>query len=573
MSQLALFQPPPPVNDWWAAPAAVPAQPLGRRARWYQREIKTAVHAELARYMSTIVVAATGVGKTFTFCDFARDYPGRGLILAHRDELCRQTIAALEQATGELIGLEKAESQNDGERLVVGSIQSFSTERCNRLGKDAFAFIIVDEAHHGVSPTYRRVLEFFNAKVVGFTATPDRADEKGLVAVFESVAYTYEILDAINDGFLCPLDARQVHLDEIDLTDVDSSGGDLAVGQLDEAMRKCVEGVAVKTLELAGDRQGIVFWPGVKSAEAACIRFSALKLGCSAWVYAKTPEHERRAIIKAFRAGQVQFIHNVGVLTEGFDAPESSVVVIARPTKSRGLYAQILGRGLRPAPGTIDQWTERDEAELRRLAIAQSRKPNAMILDFVGNAGKHSLVGPADVLGGNDPDEVVTIARKKVAGGQGDVAQALADARRELEEAMRRTKSTVKARVEAFDPFMVVGESDLQVQKYTRRFGYVSATPGQLGALRKFGLVEKEIAGLSKMAASKLIDTLVARAKSGLVGYKALKRFQGFGVTETDIPRERGKMAMDYIAANGWDRANPVTVRKILLERQPGDEG
>jgi superfamily II DNA or RNA helicase len=451
-----------------------------------------------------------------------------------------------------------------------------SSERCNRLGSKRFDLIIIDEAHHAAAKSYRDVVDFFDAKVVGVTATPDRSDEKALGAVFETVAFTYEILDAIDDGFLVPIDARQVHLDEIDISDVNSSAGDLSIGQLDEAMRKCIEGVVKNTLELAQHRQGLVFWPGVKSAEGACVRFNALAPGSSDWIHAGTPEFERRNMIRRFRSGELKFLHNCGVLTEGFDAPESSLVAVARPTKSRALYAQILGRGLRPATGVIDAWTEQGEAAARKAAIAASRKPDAMILDFVGNAGKHSLslVNAADVLGGNDPDDVVKIVKKKLASGETNLRAAIMAARKELEEAMKRTTSKVKSRVTKYDPFQVVGAGDMaQSERYNRRFGFIAPTPRQLEALRKFGLTDSDGLGqLSKRDAGKMLDALVQRSKDGLVGFKVLKHLQRFGITDTNIPREKGSRAMDYIAQNGWNKANPVGVHRIISEPLPGEK-
>src|SRR5262249_37454191 len=108
---------------------------------------------------------------------------------------------------------------------------------------------------------------------------------------------------------------------------------------------------------------------------------------------------ERRAVVGDFRAGRLQYLCNCGLFLEGFDAPAVAVVVMARPTKSLALYTQILGRGTRPLPGVVDPLALAPAAE-RRAAIAASAKPRMLVLDFVGNSGRHRIITAADLLGG-----------------------------------------------------------------------------------------------------------------------------------------------------------------------------
>ena len=129
----------------------------------------------------------------------------------------------------------------------------------------------------------------------------------------------------------------------------------------------------------------------------------------------------RREIVERFNAGTLQFLCNCAVLTEGFDAPVCSAIVMGRPTKSLSLYTQMLGRGLRPLPGTVDAVAEAFD---RRMAILTSDKPNCLVLDFVGNS-EHKLANAYDVLGGNYDAEARELARKEAREGRKDLAEVI----------------------------------------------------------------------------------------------------------------------------------------------------
>ena len=203
------------------------AQPL----RPYQQEAFDGVNERLREFRSTMVVMATGVGKTRIFThlihewprrDYAEELSDRCLVLVHREELIQQAIERIAKETGELVGLEKAEARSGLERIVVASIQTlYSEDRLHQWKPSTFGLVVYDECHHACSPKNRHVVEYFSeAKVAGFTATPDRADEKAMVQVFESdpPAYVYEIDDAIDDGWLVPIQVLPLFLNELDLS-------------------------------------------------------------------------------------------------------------------------------------------------------------------------------------------------------------------------------------------------------------------------------------------------------------------------------------------------------------------
>ncbi|HET6279432.1 MAG TPA: DEAD/DEAH box helicase, partial [Polyangia bacterium] len=337
--------------------------------RPYQVEAVQAIQDALKLTRSTLLVMATGLGKTQVFgaVTAAWPKPGRVLVLAHRDELLDQARRRLQQMTGEYVDLEQAEFRASGARIVVGSVQTLSRpKRLERFPQDAFELVIVDEAHHAIAATYRRVLKWFeHAKVLGVTATPDRQDEQGMHNVFESVAYKREIEDGIKDGFLCPIRVTQIQVDKIELSAVRTTAGDLNQGDLDAVMstEEVLHGVVDPTMKEAGDRRTIVFTTSVANAHRMAEIFNRYRIGCAQAVDGETATDKRRAILAGHKRGDFQFLVNVGVLTEGYDDPGVACVAMARPTKSRALYAQCAGRGLRIAPGKAD----------------------CLLLDFVGN--------------------------------------------------------------------------------------------------------------------------------------------------------------------------------------------
>ncbi len=436
--------------------------------------------------------------------------------------------------------------------------------------------LLVHNCHHATAKSYRDVLDWFqDARVLGVTATPDRGDEKALGQVFDEVAYVMDIGDGVAAGFLVPIHGKEVVLQSIHLDNVRTQGGDLAIGELDEEMLKSAEGVVNKTIELEPDRQAICFFPGVRSAEFAAAKFNAVRPDSARFISGTTDEEERKGIVYDFKHGKFKYLCNCAVATEGFDAPATSAIVLARPTKSRALYAQMLGRGTRVLPGTVDHLHGKALSPERREAIARSKKPNMVVLDFVGASTRHSLMTAVDVLGGNYTEAEVKLAKKKAKSG-GDAREALEAARRELLQLAQATKAKVTATVRPFDPFRVLGLSIDDEDRYSTRFGGKPASPQQTAKLAAWGVPQKELDGLSTKAASKLIDRCLERTKKGLATYKMMRQLQRFGITELDIPFARAKAGINYIEAKGWGdkgTVDPQVLRNIVYHaRQPGED-
>ena len=388
------------------------------------------------------------------------------------------------------------------------------------------------------------------------TATPDRGDEKALGQVWGDVAGVWDIVQGIEDGYLVPIKALSVRVEEIDLSHVGKTAGDLAVGELDEEMVKGIEGIVQKTLELEPNRQGIWFFPGVKSAELAAERIRALGQSC-AFVCGETPKEERDEIMRGFREGRYSHLSNCQVATEGFDAPSADMVVIGRPTLSRALYAQMVGRGLRTKPGCVDGVADADSVVQRRALVRDSSKPDCCVIDFAGNSGKHCLVTPEDLLGGDYSEEEVKLAKKAAKEGvPGDVLENLAAARRELKAMVAKLQSKVRATVTQFDPFSVLHMAAPEERQERFR---EPATSGQLERLKaSFKVKEERLKGLSKLEASKLLGTLQKRRNLGLCSLNQLACLQRYCDPPINLTFRQAAKAMTYVAeTSGWnpDRA------------------
>ena len=454
------------------------------KARDYQHKAALAVIEQWREVRSTLVVMPTGTGKTILFADIIRRcFPKRALVLAHREELIFQARDKIGRVTGYQVEVEMADLRatmngiHGKTHVVVSTIQTQTAggDGGGRMGKflpTDFGLLIIDEGHHGTAKTYRRVIDYYgqnpNLKILGVTATPDRADEEALGQIFQSVAFDYEVLDAIHDGWLVPVEQQVVEIDGLDFSSVRTTAGDLNGADLAAVMEaeKPLHGIADATLAIAGNRRALVFAASVKQAEQLAEIFNRHRAGSAGWVCGKTPKEDRRRLLAEYASGSLQFMVNVGVLTEGFDDPGVELVVMGRPTKSRALYAQMIGRATRPLAGVVDDAD--DSPEHRRAAIAASRKASCLVVDFAGNAGRHKLMTTADILGGNVSDEAVelaaTMARKS--GKPMRMDETLQAAEEELKkreerrqaDAARRARLVAKAQfsVQSVDPFNVL---------------------------------------------------------------------------------------------------------------------
>lgn len=311
--------------------------------RPYQSEAVAAVEGRWAAGdRATLLVMATGCGKTIAMARIAEDAVragGRVLVLAHRGELLEQAADKIRAATGLACSVEKAGDTSVGspERVTVGSVQTLMrTKRLAALGPDRFTHILVDEAHHSVSGSYRAVLDYFaGAKVLGVTATADRSDRRNLGEVYDSLAFEYGMARAIKDGYLCPIEAQTIPLD-IDITGVSTRGGDYSADELGTALDPYLPAIAdeMAGAGIVGGRT-VVFLPLIKTSQ----KFRRILEGKGfRAAEVNGGSEDRSEVLRDFARGRYDVLCNSLLLTEGWDCPPVECIVNLRPTKSRALY-------------------------------------------------------------------------------------------------------------------------------------------------------------------------------------------------------------------------------------------
>jgi superfamily II DNA or RNA helicase len=355
------------------------------RLRAYQTEALTAVRdAYRAGKRRVIVSLPTGSGKTVVFAHFPRflKMKKRLLVLAHREELLQQARDKFRSIDPELkVEIEQAATHAAADaKVVIASVPTLarSSARLGRLQPDEFSIVVVDEAHHAVAPSYRRIFDHFglfeprvSRYLIGFTATPRRGDKQGLGEVFEEVCYAREMREMIAERYLCPITGWRVDTD-LSLDNVKVRHGDFIESQLARVVNMPLRNslLAKAYRDFAPGRRAIVFCVDVAHAKDVHRAFAEAGIR-AAPVWGELSRDQRRSTLAAFSAGEIDVVTNCNVLTEGFDEPRVDCVIMARPTKSKLLYAQMVGRGTRLDPS----------------------KKDLMVIDVADNSRAHQLPG------------------------------------------------------------------------------------------------------------------------------------------------------------------------------------
>jgi ATP-dependent helicase IRC3 len=353
--------------------------------RPYQSEALAAVRdAYLAGKRRVIVSLPTGTGKTVVFAHFPRvlKMKKRLLVLAHREELLLQARDQFRSIDPELkaeIEQSSTHATSDA-KVVIASVPTLarSGARLSRFQPDEFSIVVVDEAHHAVAPSYRRIFDHFglfephvSRYLIGFTATPRRGDKQGLGEVFQEVCYARDMREMIADRYLCPITGWRVDTD-LSLDNVKVRHGDFIESQLAHVVNTPLRNSLLVNAyrDLAPGRRTIVFCVDVAHAQDVHRSFAEAGIR-AAPVWGELSRDQRRATLAAFSAGEIDLVTNCNVLTEGFDEPRVDCVIMARPTRSKLLYAQMVGRGTRLHPG----------------------KRDLMVIDVADNSRTHQLSG------------------------------------------------------------------------------------------------------------------------------------------------------------------------------------
>jgi DNA repair protein RadD len=467
--------------------------------RPYQNDAVQAITEKLVEHRSTICVAATGLGKTVILAAVAERFSpyGKVLVVAHRDELIRQNAETIEVFTGERcdieMGSETAGSpfgliaasryisttvQTQTSNRLCGMCLGESCEHCwkgkryrfQKFDPKDFSLVVFDEGHHATASTWRKIKEWYGqneeCRFLLLTATPKRSDRVGLGNICESVSFRMGIVEAISGGWLVPIRGKYVHVEGLDISRVKkASTGDFKESELEKAM--IGDGGPLNRVASAIAKEGrraIVFTVGKEHSRRMADALRSVGMRAES-ITEDTPKEQRKEFKAQLISGHLDALTGVDVLTEGFDVKEIGLVACVRPTLSVSTLTQMIGRGTRPLAGVVDG---PETPELRKDAIARSAKPDCLVLDFVGNSGRHKLASVFDVLGGDSlPSDVGKAIKRRVKDGKEfDVRDALEDERiaREKREAAALERKRVRSLAQNHD--YVEREVDLFEDNY-----------------------------------------------------------------------------------------------------------
>lgn len=534
--------------------------------RPYQQKAAAAIHREWdAGNKKTLVVMPTGTGKTIVFASIVNDQVTKGehvLILAHREELLQQASDKLKMVTGLETALEKAQNSalDSDKMVVVASVQTLSKQnRLMKYPRDYFGTIIIDEAHHTAAKTYKGILEhFIDAKVLGVTATPDRSDMKSLSDIFDSLAFEYKLPDAIREGYLCKINTKTIPV-EVDISKVHINAGDFSAQDLGNVLDLYLDTIADAIVRECQNRKTVIFTPLVRISKRLCNilnkrNFKTAEVnGASA---------DREDVLKGFDNGEYKALTNAMLLTEGWDCPTVDCIICLRPTKSRSLYAQIVGRGTRLCEG----------------------KKNLLVLDFLWLAKKHSLCHPADIFC-EDPevaqkttdmlaDAALTGSNSQENFGSPELGliEAIEEAQTELDEEKRKAlcelekQDTIQRKLKAqrqkprglVDPLQYIFSIEApELNDYQPMFESERQEPSDdiIDSISCYGV--KGDAIKSQGLAAAILKRLIARRASGMATPKQIRCLESFGFVHVGRWTLRyASSFLDIISSHDWKLPN-----------------
>ena len=345
-----------------------------------------------------LVTHAQGSGKTVTSITDARRIGGRTLFVAHTRELVLQARSQFVKLWPDVTtGLFLDETRETEEHNLVGTVQSL-TRHLVLFAPEDFDYLIIDEAHHATAESYQKLLRYFRPKfTLGLTATPDRADGLSALEVFRNAAHRLSLREAIEKGELVPIRCVRVRTN-IDLSRV-------RFNQIQYNRRDIEESVLVPSRDQlivdtysqhVPSRKAVAFCVNVRHGEDLAGRFQEHGIPARS-VSGRMSVSDRKATLDAFAQGELRVLCACDLLNEGWDCPDVEVLLMARPTLSKVIYLQQLGRGTRKAPG----------------------KECLVVFDFVDNATRynqslslHRILGTSQYKAGSlvlSPQELIDI--------------------------------------------------------------------------------------------------------------------------------------------------------------------
>jgi superfamily II DNA or RNA helicase len=567
------------------------------KLRSYQQEDVDLVIAAHQEHQCVLGRAATGLGKGLEIAHLAQHYSrvGRVMVLADMGKLIHQLDGTITRYCNIKPGVEMADKRAEhgnnmlpADPIVVSTVQTQYSgeeghERFRSIVPTEWSALILDETETFLAPKAREVVQWFidgnpALRVYGTSATPFRTDGIAMAELFGHVAFDRDVAWGIREGWLVPaqqafvrvsLDFSTLKIRKDDDEEEDYSDAEIAERINNEAvMIELAKGIH----HVAGDKKSIIVTPSIAVAEGIAHYLCADKPKCAEYVSGDMGE-KRFKMMEEHAKGEFQYMASAGLLLKGYDDPSIHMVFMCRPTKSRRLYQQVLGRGSRPLRELAHILGDLATAEERRAAIAASEKSQMVMVNMVGISDAVRDIELLDILGvGRSAEE---IARAKELEKEGMSAEdALDQAAIDIgadEEAARAADEEQQAQFEADDELAaqrqrVQIDANVEVE-YRDGIGYTSGgnfatnsgpiPQGQLNILRKAKISEAEIGRLTPEQASAMSREIVARWKTGACSFKQSRLLKRCGWSDDEVRNMDFKEASACIyelSKNGWRR-------------------
>ncbi len=356
--------------------------------------------AALGEHGNTLAVAPTGSGKTVMLSAVAGSLlakpDAKACILAHRTELTGQNRSKFERVNpGLKTSVFDANEKSWDGNATFAMVQTLS-RGANLEQMPTLDLLIIDEAHHAVSPSYREVIDQVlgknpKAAICGLTATPNRGDGKGLREVFSNLADQITLGEMIASGHLVPPRTYVIDVGTQDaLRKVRRTATDFDMNEVASILNKTLitESVITNWKAKASDRKTIVFCSTVEHASDVCKAFNQAGVH-AVLIHGELSDAERKERLASYETGRAQVVVNVAVLTEGYDYTPTSCVVLLRPSSYKSTFIQMVGRGLRTV----------DPQEFPGVV-----KTDCIVLDFGTASLMHGALEQEVNLNGHDHD-------------------------------------------------------------------------------------------------------------------------------------------------------------------------
>jgi superfamily II DNA or RNA helicase len=497
--------------------------------REFQQLANDKVHACFTEYQRVLGVAPTGSGKAVMSASLIQDCldqkgafvcsTPRALLLVNREELLQQGADKITKVTGKYAAIERGkEKAPEDAPIVVATIQSM-IGRLARYPQDHFGLVIVDEAHLFATKQAHDVLDWFckrelggEAYLVGVTATPQTTGKRALAKVYDTIAYDIPLPELVKKGMLCNIKVRTAPL-PIDLRHIRRVGGDFDEEELDAAVRPFFRAAAESMQAYGPDRKWLCFLPLIKTSEAFAKILNEHGIPAK---HIDGASEDRKDILMQFKHDHFRALCCSSLLTTGYDEPSITGIVNLRPTQSRILLTQILGRGTRIKPPT-------------------SAHEDLLVLDFLWQYELGKIISPATLVAPQEEDEA-EVSRRLRSGDELDLLETSKNVAHERHAALARKlaeKEKRQSKVVDLRQLIELGaeedETFLQVLDYESTMGWHSKAPTekQLHALDRFGIAKDSIT--DRGHASMMLDFLFERVRKGLASFRQIGAIKKLG--------------------------------------------